>query len=436
MLSSMLMYLKHGRFLFSLFCFIQMLVSAPLCAQEADSNLPFVFINSQVIHLRDTNLGNPQIIEAGSRISIDSKFLLAHLGSETPSQEQVQRLLLNPGEVSKDQIVTQRFVDAYNKKVVNDYFFPVSIITKSGKIKSGKMAVHAYNRTGMLELKRTDGTDVAQFQSKETTEKMKSLVEQNRASTEAQAGCADCGTKTPAQSKALADIARNIDGQNNSSNPLWAKYKDFAREFSASHKNISRSKSGLVKREFIKSLIEKFGEKDSGLMLAALTGFGEAPYRSSNATQIAEVAAVLKVIENRAESRFRSKSRTLRDIGVSETADARLTAILADWQFSAWNDRDNNLKRILSFNPDTSDEMTKRGLALSFEAQSMMQSGKVEFLGKMGDSKLQHYHANYVNPAWNKASNRVNTPTIKVDGIEIDLSKQKGARHVFYSGLS
>ena len=31
---------------------------------------------------------------------------------------------------------------------------------------------------------------------------------------------------------------------------------------------------------------------------------------------------------------------------------------------------------------------------------------------------------------------RLSAPTIKIDGIEVDLSKQKGARHIFYSGLS
>lgn len=435
MLSYILMNLRHLKYLFSFLLLAQFMTASPVCAAGDTGELPFVFINNKTLHLRDNNLANPQVIEIGSKISIDPAFLLEHLGSPTPTQEQVQRLLLNPGEISKDRIVTQRFRDAYNGKMTNDYFFPVMIQTKSGTKKSGKIALQSYNRNGMVELQRTDGSDVTLFQSPQITAQVKSLIDQNRA-TEAQGPCTTC-TKTDPQNQGLADIAKALDAKaQTSTNPLWAKYQDFAREFSNANKKISRSRGGQFKRLFVKSMIEKFGEKDSGIILAALTGFGEAPYRSSSATQIAEVAAVLKVIENRATNNFRSKSKTLRDIGVSESSDSRLTTVLADWQFSAWNDKDNNLRRILNFNPDTADEMTKRNMALSFEAQSMMQNGKVEFLGKMNDAKLQHYHASYVNPNWNRASQRVTAPVIKVDGVEVDLGKQRGARHIFYTGLS
>lgn len=438
------MNLKQIKFFLSHLIFAQFLLALPVCAMdwpdspaETHTELPFNFINTKVLHIRDSNLGNPKPVEIGSKISIEPKFLLEHLGTATPSQEQVQRMLLNPGEISKDRVVTQRFTDSYTGKPTNDYFFPVTVQSKSGKIKAGKMALHAYNRNGMVELKRADGTDVNQYQSPEITAQMKLLIDQNKAGTEAQAGCADCTGKAQPQTQALAAVARSLDAAATSSaNPLWEKFQNFAREFSTANKSISRSRGGHYKRLYIKSMVEKFGEKDTGTILAALTGFGEAPYRSSSATQIAEIAAVLKVIDNRAENKFRTHSRTLRDIGVSENADARLTSVLADWQFSAWNDTDNNLRRILNFNPDKADSMTKRALALSFEAQSLMQQGKVEFIGKMNDSKLHHYHANYVNPNWNKASARVSAPTIKIEGIEVDLSKQKGARHIFYTGLS
>ncbi len=427
------MNLKQFKFFFRILILAQFLLALPVSALE----LPFNFVNTKILHLRDSNLGNPQIVKIGSKISIDPKFLLEHLGTETPSQEQVQRMLLNPGEISKDRVVTQRFTDSYTGKPTNDYFFPVSVQTKSGKAKSGKMALHAYNRNGMVELKRADGTDVSQYQSPEVTAQMKALIDQNKEGTEAQAGCTDCAEKTQPPTQSLADVVRTLDAAaKSSSNSLWEKYQNFAREFATANKRISRSRGGHYKRLYVKSMIEKFGEKDTGTILAALTGFGEAPYRSSSATQIAEVAAVLKVIDNRAKNKFRTRSRTLRDIGISENADARLTTILADWQFSAWNDTDNNLRRILNFNPDTADSMTKRAIALSFEAQALMQQGKVEFIGKMNDSKLHHYHANYVNPNWNKASARVSGPLIKVDGIEVDLSKQKGARHIFYTGIS
>lgn len=432
---------KHLKILFNLFFLFQLTIALPAVGSENNKDLqvtlPFSFKNNKTIHLRDNKLANPEIIEAGAQINIDTKFLLKHLGTEKPSQEQIQRLLLNPEEITKDKVVTQRFIDVTDNNPKNDYFFPVYIKTKSGQIKTGQMAVHAYNRTGMIELQRADGTDPSQFQSSEITARMNELISQNKSTTEATAQvCTDCSEKNT-QKQDLSDIAKalKIDSQT-STNTLWNQYKNFAEDFSTKNGNISKARAGYYKRMYIKSMIEKFGEKDTGIILAALTGFGEAPHRNSNETQIAEIAAVVKVIGNRADNKFRNISRTLRDIGVSEKTDSRLTTILADWQFSTWNDKDNNLRRILNFNPATADNLTKRKMALSFEAQRMMQNGKVEFLGKMNDSKLHHYHASYVNPNWNKPSKKVSAPTIKVDGIEIDLSKQKGARHVFYTGIS
>lgn len=431
------MNLTYAKNILNLFCLIQLLVAPTTLAKEEQNHLPFSFINNKTIHLRNNDLTHPQAIEIGSKISIDPKFLLEHLGSETPSQEQVQRLMLNPGEISKNKIVTKRFRDTFTGKIISDYFFPVTIRTKSGINRSGKIALQSYNRNGLIELRRNDGQDPNQFQSSEITTQMKALIDQNKSLTEAQAGCNDCAEKSLAGTHELAAIARTLNISNtDSTNSLWEKYKEFAKEFSSTNKNISTSRAGHFKRLFVKSLVLKFGEKDAGMIMAALTVFGEAPYRSSNATQIAEMAAVLKIVENRAENNFRSKSRTLQDIGVSETADARLTTILADWQFSAWNDQDNNLRHILSFNPDKADENTRRKMTLSFEAQKMIQDGKVEFLGKMNDSNLQHYHANYVNPNWSRKQKRVIAPIIKIDGIAVDLSKQRGSRHIFYSGIS
>ena len=210
------MNLKQFKFFFSILILAQFLPALPICAQE----LPFNFINTKTLHLRDSNLGNPQIIEIGAKISIDPNFLLEHLGTNTPSQEQVQRMLLNPGEISKDRVVTQRFTDSYTGKPTNDYFFPVSVQTKSGKPKSGKMALHAYNRNGMVELKRADGADVSQYQSPEITAQMKSLIDQNRIDTEAQSVCSDCAGKTQPPTQALADVARSLDAAaTSSSNP-------------------------------------------------------------------------------------------------------------------------------------------------------------------------------------------------------------------------
>lgn len=407
-------------------------------AGEAPQVLPFSYSNTRSVHLRNDKLAKPQVIETGAEISIDPDFLLEMLGTATPSQEQVQRLLLNPGEATKDRVVTQPFYDVQSRRYKNDYFFPVIVKTKSGETKSGKMAFQSYTRTGTIDIKRADGSDPTQYQSSQTTAQMRDLIEQNKSYTEAQV-CQNCEAASNPQIQALSQLTAALEtSSRTTANELWPKYKEFAKEFTAINKNIKRSNAGQLKRLFIKQLIEKFGQKDAATILAALTSFAEAPYRDNAQTQIAEMSAVLKVIDNRAaNSDMRNRrSKTLRDIGVTGNVDPKLAVILADWQFSAWNDRDNNLSRILKFNPDKSDAMTNRKMAFAFEAQRLMQEGKVEFIGKMNDPKLNHYHANYVNPNWDRAANRVTAPTIKVDGVPVDLSKQRGARHVFYAGLS
>jgi hypothetical protein len=400
------------------------------------AELPFSYSNSKSVHLRNADLLNPEIIDSGAEISIDPNYLLKMLGTEKPTQEQVQRLLLDPGEASKGQISTRAFRDANNATAKNDYFFPVLIKTKKGESKTGEMALSFYNRTGALDIKRTDGADPTLFQSRQTTAQIRDLIVQNLP-TESASLSRDCEPAAARPTQAIAELNRAIGTASvNSSNQLWSKYKEFTKEFTATNKNIKKSNAALMKRLYIKRLIEKFGQKDAGTMLAAITAFAEAPNRDNANAQIAEMSAVLKVVDNRANNGARGRSRTLRDIGLTDRVDSKLKAILADWQFSAWNDNDNNLLRILNYNADSSDAMTKRKMSFAFESQKLIQEGKVEFMGRMNDPKLQHYHANYVNPNWSRSTNRVDQPTIKVDGVPVDLSKQRGARHVFYAGIA
>ena len=109
------------------------------------------FINKSTLNLRDSSLKNPQPIQRDSEISIDPKYLKEHLGSETPSLEQIEQLMLNPTEVSKT-IVTQSAPDARTGKAFSDYFFPVIVKDKSGKLSNGTMALQAYNRDGLVNI--------------------------------------------------------------------------------------------------------------------------------------------------------------------------------------------------------------------------------------------------------------------------------------------
>ena len=414
-----------GLFIFGLI--FQLTYFSTAKAQE----LPFNYLNNKAIVLRSSDLSQPQVIDAGSTISIDPQYLQDNLGTATPTQEQVQRLLLNPGEASKGRIVTQEVRDFLTRQKINDYFFSVVVKDKSGIVKKGKMAFNSYFRTGKVELHRTDGEDPEKHQSAEITDRLRTFIDDNRNNTEARGDCKECrDARSSAPTQSLADIARAL-----SDTQLWNRYQSFAREFNAANPNITRGRAGYYKRLFVKSLIEKFGIPDATRIMKALTGFAESPHRSSEKTQIAEIAAIIKVIENRGNRRNGYNSRTLRDIGIDLDSNRELTAILADWQFSAWNDSDNNLVRILKFNPDRSDDLTKRKMMLAFESQDMMGSDRVKFEGKMSDPSLTHYHANYVNPSWDRASSRVQNPTIVVDGERIDLSKQYGSRHIFYVGI-
>lgn len=408
-------------------------------AQDSDSpwqNLSYT--NAKTLRLRTHNLNHKQFVEPGAEISIDPQFLFKIFQTASPTHDQVQRLLLNPEEATKGKVVTQSFLDTITGKTKNDYFFPVIIKSKNGTQTEGKMAFQAYFRDGQIELSESARSNYQINQNPDIAERKAALIEQNRKMTEA-GTCTDCSPN--GASGNLSDLTQlkqavsQAPPVTSSTNNLWEKYTEFAREFTKKYPHIKKSRAGYYKRLYVKSLIEKFGAQDAGLILAALTGFSESPSRENTDTQIAEIAAVLKVIENRTINSFRTKSKTLRDIGVSESEDKRLSVILSDWQFSAWNDKDNNLLSMLNFNPDKSDNGTKRRIALSFEAQRLMQQGSIEFIGNMNNPKLHHYHANYVNPSWSDSRRRVESK-IKVNETIIDLNQQRGARHIFYAGIA
>lgn len=422
-----LAWLKNSIFVFSLIS----LLAAGVWAEE----IPYYFVTTAPTVLRNSQLQSPVTVPAGSVIRLDTAFLLANLGTATPTQDQVQRLLLNPGEASHGRIDAQRFYNIGSRRASHDYFFEVSVTRPDGQVSTGNMALQYYSRTGMLNLRRSDGVDPRTAQSSETAEQLQSLQDQNR--TEAER-CDACDAARLEPTRPIADIVHAIEGQSAAASPganLWAQYQTFARDFTASHRNITRANAGRVKREYVRALIDRFGAATAGRMMTALTAFAEAPHRNGNDTQMAELAAVMKVVENRASSRYSRRSRTLRDIGVSTDTDARLTNILADWQFSAWNDRDNNLRKILSFSPDRSDNLTKRKMELSFEAQYLMNNGRVTFEGRLNDARVRHYHANYVTPNWARSSARINDATVVVNGTRVNLSRQRGARHLFYVGI-
>ena len=289
---------KHLLIFFIRIIALQMLIASFAFAEETQ----FTFSNNDTIILRDADLKNPQSIGENAVITIDPQFLLANLGTATPTQEQIQRLLLNPGEASGGKITTQQFFTPNSRRPHNDYFFPVQIKTADGQIKTGNMALDSYNRMGLLKLKRADGQDPRRFQSARTSEQMESLLNENRTHTESD-GCAECAAARRDATIRLSDSIREIaTNPSLSQSDLWNRYQTFAKNFLATNGKATRASAGTMKRLYVKSLVDTFGAHDAGLILASITSFAEAPHRNSNSTQMAEEAAVIKVLMNRARN--------------------------------------------------------------------------------------------------------------------------------------
>jgi hypothetical protein len=398
-----------------------------------------VFNTKKAVYLRDSKYRNPQVIEKGAVVTIDPVFLRDVFGTLAPTNEQIEKLLLNPGEAS-DDIVTHRFTDTYTKRSHADYFFPVVITTKNGEIKKGMLA-----RGSMIN---ADIVDMP-YESND----LKALQEQVADHTPEEGGkvCHDCMTrqlppatvtikKEAQKSVDIAKVAVTAEGD------LFERYKKFAHDFqqSVSKKRLSMHNKKVL---FIKALLERFSAKDAGKIVAAITAFGEAPHRDNDQAQMAEVAAILKVIDNRASSAyynsFYNSSRTLSDAGISNKLDTHLTAALANSQFSVWNDTDNNLKAMLNFDPEKSDKLTYRRLSMAFEAQKKIENNEIEFLGNMASNKLVNYHANYVYPSWAGSLKNVRDPIVRIKTrvndeevkvADVNLRNQSGSRHLFYMG--
>lgn len=410
---------------FFIFVFFIYLLTAALAHAN---NVSFYFVTGETAVLRNASLASPGNIAPGSRIAIDSQFLQRIFGTTTPTQEQVQNLMLNPSSYMR----TSRFQNVGSRRYSNDYFFPVTVTTASGQTQSGMMALQYYNRVGQLTLRRSDGADPAQFQTEDVVRAQRDLVESN---TEAETCTGDCsrGSATGSATDPLQDVAQAIEADT-SSGSLWTRYQAFAREFTRANRTALRSgrNARTLKSQYIRQLVNQFGADDASKIIAAVTVLGEAPYySSSDERQVAETAAILRVIENRASTNYFTRSTVLRNLGISRDASRRLSVVLADWQFSAWNIGDNNLMRMLRFNPDSSNAAERRKMRLAFETQRLMESGRVTFNDGLNNPRLRHYHNNQVSPRWSRQGTRVRGGTVRVNGRNVAL----GTQHLFYYGV-
>lgn len=414
-------------------------VSAPV---QTAGQAPITFTIQESRNIRDERMRISGRAAVGARVSIDPAFLLQHLRSESPTPQQLKDMLYNPMSVAK-RFGPKKYFDPDAQRELYEYFFPVRVENPDGTVVMGQMALASVFRSGDGKMDSPAGPAkvVAETEDREVMAPIES-----RSSSVVEVPvpkiCEECQASRPrGPLAALADgLGPVIENQSES---LWRDYTDFAREFSTKYARGIPTHPHRHKKLFLKELVERFGAETAGRIVQAVTAFGEAPHRDHEAAQLAELAAIIKVIENRATSGSRHNSRALLDIGLNG-ADKRLSAALADWQFSVWNESDNSLPRMLAFNPDTVDPLTRRRMYLAFAAQTKMATGQVEFVGAMGRNDMYHYHANYVWPRWSRSGNRVGQALVRVhdvraDGIrevvEVDLNRQRGARHIFYAGL-
>lgn len=89
----------------------------------------------------------------------------------------------------------------------------------------------------------------------------------------------------------------------------------------------------------------------------------------------------------------------------------------------------------MSFSPDEVDGLSKKKMALAFEAQHMITNNRVQFVGNMNADNMLHYHATSTTPDWAVRSKIVGAPVVRVDGVDINLSQQRGTKHIFYAGV-
>lgn len=408
---------------FILILLMQLLTAAWVHANDVS----FYFVTGETSVLRNASLASPANIAPGSRIAIDSQFLQRIFGTTTPTQEQVQNLMLNPSSYMR----TSRFQNVGARRYSNDYFFPVTVTTASGQTQSGMMALQYYNRVGQLELRRSDGADPRQFESEDVGRAQRDLVESN---TEAETCTGDCsrGAAAGSPTAPLQDVAQAIEADT-STGSLLTRYQNFAREFTRANRTALRSgrNARTLKSQYIRQLVNQFGADDASKIIAAVTVLGEAPYYTSDERQVAETAAILKVIENRASTNYFTRSTVLRNLGISRDASRRLSVVLADYQFSAWNVGDNNLMRMLRFNPDSTNAADRRKMRLAFETQRLMETGRVTFNDGLNNPRLRHYHNNQVSPRWARQGTRVRGGTVRVNGRNVAL----GTQHLFYYGV-
>lgn len=391
------------------------------------------------------------VVPKGTELRLDSSFLRAHFGG-APDAEDVQALIRNPEAYG---LRAERIYVPSTRRYESHYLYPVEFTNARGTPMKGFVALHFADLLRKIQYapsvspKRVDPPSLA----------APSLAPDS--AQECAREIAESGLHAGTSSD-IRDLLAHIEEEQQETRNLWAEYEDFARRFYRNHGH--KAHKGMdpewearnLRAQYLKDLIEEFGQEKASLMLAAVTAWGEAGRREKKNEQLADLAAVLKVIENRASTKFssnRGAESLLASLGIPKSEqNERLKAILARLQFSVWNlpnlpkkDQVNpSLVQILGFNPDSGHGPSVEKMRLAFEAQEKMGSGKIRFRGAFGNPDVRHYLADYfeARTAWasQNPDKKIADPIVRVtndDGSaeDVNVNDFRTPKHLFYGGL-
>lgn len=214
--------------------------------------------------------------------------------------------------------------------------------------------------------------------------------------------------------------AASVEGSGDLLEAFAAAQASFLRRFPRGRRS-PQTWARTYRAAFIQHLIDEMGVERAAQAVVALTAYGEArgEQASSEWGNIGEMALVVAVIDNRAETNFRARSSLVRS---NHPAARRMKVALARSQFSAWNLNDPNLPQMMLASPNT------ETLQRAFRAVELMDGGQIQPLGDLAQSNTRHYFTGRV-PRW-AYSGREIRPRLQTPGGTIRISSHRVFRGV------
>ncbi|MCB0411864.1 MAG: cell wall hydrolase [Bdellovibrionales bacterium] len=204
----------------------------------------------------------------------------------------------------------------------------------------------------------------------------------------------------------------NGDVQGNVYEEFVALREEYIRAHSIRNRNRNSDRKNWAKTNrdnFIRFLIEKAGTEKASLMLLALTSYGEAggEYERNEGQNMAEMAMVATVIQNRAHSNYRTdpKRDLLSNSDQSHGAEI-IRVILAKSQFMPWSFSDARL-RAMMLGPTY--PQRDPGYKRAFEMVAKLNREDLKAVGSVVNQRTRHfYNPKASRPAWRREGQKIN----------------------------